>query len=300
MAESFGRFTHALLRALPPRRRPPDLGRGSRRRRGGSGGCWRGPAAAPGAAAAGAAPGPAGAAGGAPGGGAGAAGGHGAADPRPRPPPAPARGAPGGAGAAPAPRARRQPTRARRWTGGRAVHRPGILRGNFPLDQPARGRGRGRRLPGLRGVHGAGGGRGAPQGLLQHGRPPDPGPRQQRGRAQGCQGHGAALGPRLLAAAAAGRRRGELRLRAPGGRGGRRAAAPRRRRVPAQPEGGRGHGVGGATGAGPRAFQKVPGVQLVPLDLSEVAKVGGALSSCCVLLWARPVGAGPAMTPPLF
>ncbi|XP_059693733.1 N(G),N(G)-dimethylarginine dimethylaminohydrolase 2-like [Haemorhous mexicanus] len=41
-----------------------------------------------------------------------------------------------------------------------------------------------------------------------------------------------------------------------------------------------------------RAFQKVPGVQLVPLDLSEVAKVGGALSSCCVLLWARPGGRG--------
>ncbi|NXI07263.1 DDAH2 dimethylaminohydrolase, partial [Irena cyanogastra] len=39
-----------------------------------------------------------------------------------------------------------------------------------------------------------------------------------------------------------------------------------------------------------KAFQKVPGVSLVPLDLSEAAKVGGALSSCCVLLWARPGG----------
>ncbi|NXU96472.1 DDAH2 dimethylaminohydrolase, partial [Cettia cetti] len=39
-----------------------------------------------------------------------------------------------------------------------------------------------------------------------------------------------------------------------------------------------------------KAFQKVPGVSLVPLDLSEAAKVGGALSSCCVLLRARPGG----------
>ncbi|NXD32036.1 DDAH2 dimethylaminohydrolase, partial [Spelaeornis formosus] len=39
-----------------------------------------------------------------------------------------------------------------------------------------------------------------------------------------------------------------------------------------------------------KAFQKVPGVSLVPLDLSEAAKVGGALSSSCVLLWARPGG----------
>lgn len=42
----------------------------------------------------------------------------------------------------------------------------------------------------------------------------------------------------------------------------------------------------------PQAFQKVPGVSLVPLDLSEAAKVGGALSSCCVLLRARPAGRG--------
>lgn len=42
----------------------------------------------------------------------------------------------------------------------------------------------------------------------------------------------------------------------------------------------------------PQAFQKVPGVSLVPLDLSEAAKVGGALSSCCVLLRARPGGRG--------
>ncbi|NWI47785.1 DDAH1 dimethylaminohydrolase, partial [Picathartes gymnocephalus] len=33
-----------------------------------------------------------------------------------------------------------------------------------------------------------------------------------------------------------------------------------------------------------KVFQKLPGVSLVPLELSEVAKVGGALSSCCVLL----------------
>ncbi|NXS16244.1 DDAH2 dimethylaminohydrolase, partial [Mystacornis crossleyi] len=39
-----------------------------------------------------------------------------------------------------------------------------------------------------------------------------------------------------------------------------------------------------------KAFQKVPGVSLVPLDLSEAAKAGGALSSCCVLLRARPAG----------
>ncbi|NXB62374.1 DDAH2 dimethylaminohydrolase, partial [Struthidea cinerea] len=39
-----------------------------------------------------------------------------------------------------------------------------------------------------------------------------------------------------------------------------------------------------------KACQKVPGVSLVPLDLSEAAKVGGALSSCCVLLRARPAG----------
>ncbi|NWZ60860.1 DDAH1 dimethylaminohydrolase, partial [Haliaeetus albicilla] len=35
-------------------------------------------------------------------------------------------------------------------------------------------------------------------------------------------------------------------------------------------------------------FQKVPGVTLVPAALSEAAKVGGALSSCCLLLNRRP------------
>ncbi|XP_014118505.1 PREDICTED: N(G),N(G)-dimethylarginine dimethylaminohydrolase 2-like [Pseudopodoces humilis] len=59
------------------------------------------------------------------------------------------------------------------------------------------------------------------------------------------------------------------------------------------PRGARGAWPGGVTqGVVIVAFQKVPGVSLVPLDLSEAAKVGGALSSCCVLLWARPGGRG--------
>ncbi|XP_069630244.1 putative hydrolase DDAH2 isoform X2 [Haliaeetus albicilla] len=37
-----------------------------------------------------------------------------------------------------------------------------------------------------------------------------------------------------------------------------------------------------------KPFQKVPGVTLVPAALSEAAKVGGALSSCCLLLNRRP------------
>lgn len=40
--------------------------------------------------------------------------------------------------------------------------------------------------------------------------------------------------------------------------------------------------------APPQPFQKVPGVTLVPAALSEAAKVGGALSSCCLLLNRRP------------
>ncbi|KAF1588748.1 hypothetical protein FQV11_0000018, partial [Eudyptes moseleyi] len=50
---------------------------------------------------------------------------------------------------------------------------------------------------------------------------------------------------------------------------------------------GRGRGSEGACpdlAPPPQPFQKVPGVTLVPAALSEAAKGGGALSSCCLLL----------------